>query len=177
MQFKKKNKKGIVFWITGYPGVGKTSISDELFGKIKKKFGPTLKVSGDDLRLIFDLKGYTKNKRKRIGLFYHQFCKKMSFKGINVLIDVVCLFDDIRKKNRLAFKKYIEIYVKSDIKKIINRKSKPFYRINKKNVWGKDIAAQLPEDPDIIIINNFSKSIKLLSNQIYKKILKLNKNK
>ena len=94
------SKHGIVFWITGYPGSGKIEISSFLQKKIEKKFGKTIRLSGDDLRILYDLKGYTKKEREKIGKKYHQICKKFSLKGINVLIDVVCLFDSVRKKRK-----------------------------------------------------------------------------
>ena len=45
--------KGILFWITGLSGSGKTSIAKEIFPSIKKKFGPTILISGDQIREIF----------------------------------------------------------------------------------------------------------------------------
>ena len=59
----KNNGKGIVFWITGYPGSGKSEISDLLYNKIQKRYGKTVKFSGDDLRLLLNLKGYSKKKK------------------------------------------------------------------------------------------------------------------
>ena len=70
---------------------------------------------------MFGLKGYTKRERLRIGFKYHEFCKKISRLGINVLFDVVCLFEKIRKKNRKYLKNYLEIYIKADIKILIKR--------------------------------------------------------
>ena len=44
------NKKGILFWITGLSGAGKTSVANEIKNEITKQFGPTLVFNGDDLR-------------------------------------------------------------------------------------------------------------------------------
>ena len=58
---KKKNlKKGILFWITGLSGAGKTSIAKAIKSQIIKRYGPTLLVNGDDLRNLFMLKKYDK---------------------------------------------------------------------------------------------------------------------
>ena len=97
MRIKKKNQ-GIVFWITGLSSSGKSSISKKIFSNIEKRYGPTLRLSGDDARKMFGLKGYTKRERLQIGFKYHEFCKKISRLGINVLFDVVCMFEKIRKK-------------------------------------------------------------------------------
>ena len=51
-----KRKQAFLFWITGLSGSGKTIIGKKIFRFIYKKFGPTIIVSGDDLRNIFNLK-------------------------------------------------------------------------------------------------------------------------
>ena len=55
---KQLNKnKGILFWITGLSGSGKTTLGKKIHRDIKKLYGPTLMISGDDVRKIFSLKG------------------------------------------------------------------------------------------------------------------------
>ena len=50
---KKINKnKGLIFWITGISGSGKTTLSKKISNFVKKNYGPTLVISGDDLRDI-----------------------------------------------------------------------------------------------------------------------------
>ena len=39
----KKHTHGIVFWITGLPGSGKSNISKNIFSDIEKRYGPTLR--------------------------------------------------------------------------------------------------------------------------------------
>ena len=53
---KLNKKKGIVFWITGLSGSGKTRIGHKIKNDIIKKYGPTILFSGDDIRNIFNLK-------------------------------------------------------------------------------------------------------------------------
>ena len=168
----KNNGKGIVFWITGYPGSGKSEISDLLYNKIQKRYGKTVKFSGDDLRLLLNLKGYSKKKREKIGLLYHEICERFSSKGVNVLIDVVCLIESVRKRNRKNINNYFEIYIKTDFKKIVKRKQKYFYKEKNKNVWGYDLKAELPKNPDITQINRFNRSLSSLSKEIFNKIKK-----
>ena len=57
---KKLNKNyGTLFWITGLSGSGKTTIAKKIYSRIKKNFGPTIIISGDEIRKIFSLTGYT----------------------------------------------------------------------------------------------------------------------
>ena len=52
MRLKNKNK-GILFWITGISGSGKTDLAKKICKEITKSYGPTLVISGDDIRKIF----------------------------------------------------------------------------------------------------------------------------
>ena len=51
-------KYGIVFWVTGISGSGKSTLSRKIYPFVKKKFGPTIILSGDNLRKIFKLNNY-----------------------------------------------------------------------------------------------------------------------
>ena len=53
---KLNKKKGIVFWITGLSGSGKTKIGQKIKNDIIKRYGPTILFSGDDIRNIFSFK-------------------------------------------------------------------------------------------------------------------------
>ena len=84
----------------------------------------------------------------------------------------VSMFDDVRNFNRKKNKnKYIEIYIKSPIKKIIDNRKKKIY-FSKKKLVGRDIRAEFPKNPDISINNNFEESLHKLSNSILLKIKK-----
>ena len=68
--------------------------------------------SGDELRKILNYKKYDRKDRLQIGYIYSSICQNVSDKQINVVIDVVGLFDQLRKNNRKKIKNYCEIYIK-----------------------------------------------------------------
>ena len=167
---KKINKsKGILFWITGLSGAGKTSISNKIYHRIKSKYGPTLYINGDELRKIFDLKSYDNSDRKKGGMKYSKFFKKITDQNINVLFAGMALFDEIRIWNRINVENYLEIYIKTNLKKIINKRYTKVYK-KKTKLVGIDITPEFPKKPNIIINNNFNKSIEKLSNELILKI-------
>ena len=84
------------------------------------------------------------------------------------------LYDKARNWNRKNIDNYVEIYIKANIHKIINQKKKKIYFKNKKNIVGLDIKAEFPKKPDIIINNDFNKSINELSKELLLKIKNLN---
>jgi len=169
----KNNRKGILFWITGLSGAGKTSVSRKIYKKIKNEFGKTIFINGDDLRKIFDLKGYNYKDRKKIGLQYSRLFKKITDQNVNVIFAGVVLIESVRKWNKKNIDNYLEIYLKANIKKIIKRKYKRLYS-QTKNLVGLNVRAEFPKKPDIIINNNFEESIKSISDRLLKKIRKIN---
>lgn len=169
---KNRFKKGKVFWITGFSGSGKTEIANKSKKFIEKKYGRTLIISGDDIRSIFSLNKYDKKNRLKYALSYSYFCKLISDQGINVIISTVSLFDKVRSWNKKNIKNYCEIFIKTELSKIINFKKKKNIYSKKKNIMGQNIKAELPRVPNIIILNDFSKSIGELSKEL---IIKLSK--
>ena len=166
-------KYGIVFWITGISGSGKSTLCEGVYDSIKKKFGPTILLSGDNLRRIFKLNVYEKNYRKQLGKKYTLLLKHLTANKINVLFSVVGLFHELHRYNRKHLKNYVEIFIDASFKKTEQRKQKFFYKKKINNVWGRDIVPEYPKNPDIVIKNNFNKSIKLLSEELIKKITDL----
>ena len=162
--------KGIVFWITGLSGSGKTTIGKAIKLEIKKKFGPTILVNGDDIRKIFKIKTYEKKNRLIIAKQYTEFCNFISKQNINVIFTTVALFDTIHKANRKKIKNYFEIYIESDFKKIIKKRNKRFYKMKTKNIWGVDLKPEFPKKPDVKILNDFSLPIKKLKKELLNRI-------
>ena len=126
MRIRINKKKGILFWITGLSGSGKTTIGKAIHKDIQKLYGPTIMISGDNIRKIFFLKGHTKIERLKVLKSYCQFAKYITNQNINLIFAVVGMFDEPRKWNRRNIKNYIEIYIKSNLKKIIKLNKKKF---------------------------------------------------
>ncbi len=164
-------KKGILFWVTGLSGSGKTSITKRIYKFISKKYGKTFYINGDELRQIFKLDGYSLSERKKIGKMYADLFKKVTDQNINVLFAGVVLIDEVRKWNKKNIKNYYEIFIDADIKKIIKKKYKKIYQ-KKKNLYGINIKPEFPKRPDIVLNNNFSKNINKLSDELILKIKK-----
>ena len=70
-------------------GSGKSSISNKIINRIRKIFGPTLLLSGDDIRKVFVLNGYSKHDRRKYALQYSLLCKKYSEISSTLVKDVI----------------------------------------------------------------------------------------
>ena len=121
---RKNSKKGILFWITGLPGSGKTAVAKKIRKDIQKLYGPTLVVSGDNLRKIFGFNKYTLEERIKLSRKFNNFAKFITNQKINLIFAVVGMIDSTRKWNKANIDNYLEIYIKTNIKKIISYKKK-----------------------------------------------------
>ena len=173
-KFKKVKNKGIVFWITGLSGSGKTQIGKKVKKGIIKNYGPTILFSGDDIRNIFDLKKYTFKERLKIVNQYGKLCKNLSNQNINVLFCVVGLMKKVRIWNKNNIKNYLEIFIKSPLNTVKKLSKKKIYKKKYiQDVVGLDIKPEFPQSPHIIINNNFDRSINILAKELVKKINKI----
>lgn len=156
--------KGKVFWITGLPGAGKSTIGKLLFKKLKNDHPNTVYLDGDVFREILgDDRGYDAKDRRKLAMLYGRFCHMLSDQGINVVCATVSMFHDARNWNRENITNYVEIYLKVPIKVLIARDQKQLYsRAMKgeiKNVIGIDMEMEEPKYPDIVFINDESQSL------------------
>jgi adenylylsulfate kinase-like enzyme len=166
-------KKGTLFWITGLSGSGKTTLAKKIYPFIKKKFGPTVHLDGDTLRSIFELHGYSYDERFSNSVKFTKLAKLLTDQGINVIFSIVGLMNKTRNWNRKNINNYIEIFIKTDLKKIISFNKKKIYKNNKKEVVGISIKPQFPKKPDILVNNNLNDNINSLNLKLQKEITKL----
>ncbi|ARJ47511.1 adenylyl-sulfate kinase [Candidatus Pelagibacter sp. RS39] len=172
MKHRLIKNKGILFWITGYSGSGKTKISNKIKSFVEKKFGKTIVLSGDNFRQKFKINSYDKKSRIMLGNQYTNFLKIILDQKINIIFTVVGLYDQIRKYNVKKIDNYIEIFIDAKIKDIKINSKKMHYKKKQKNILGIDLKPELPKKSDITIKNNF----KISTDQIARKIIdRLNK--
>ena len=124
---KKKVKilknKGILFGLLDYQDQEKHRYQ-KIFPLIKKRFGPTILISGDELRSIFNLNKYDRLSRLKNALSYSHLAKHITDQGINIIINVIGMSKTMRKLNRKIISNYIEIYIEADLNEIIKKGKK-----------------------------------------------------
>ena len=98
---------GIVYWITGPAGAGKTTIGKLLYEKIKETEPNTVFLDGDTLREVFgnDL-GYSKEDRRKCAMRYSRLCAMLQSQGMNVICCTISMFDSVREWNRANISNY-----------------------------------------------------------------------
>ena len=171
-------KKGICFIIEGFSGSGKTTLSKLIHKKIEKKYGKTVIIDGDNLRSFFkSIKfefGYTKKERYKLTYPTALLINLFLNNNINIIYCNVGLNKNSTKQLYKHFDKVFYIIIRSEIRKIINFNKKKLYRNkNLKNIVGIDIKPDYSKKADINILNDFTKSLETISNQLFDKIVKL----
>jgi len=170
---KKVKNKGILFWVTGLSGSGKTTIAKKIKRNIEKKYGPTILISGDDLRNFFLLNGYSKNDRIDIAYKYSKLFNHITNQNINIIFATVGLMNRIRKIFQNSVKIFFVIYIKSDVRIIKQKRKKKIYFKFKKNIVGVDIKPEFPKKPDVMVENYLNRGIDKISRELMLKISKI----
>ena len=157
----------MVIWIIGLSGSGKTFLANSLKSGLNNN--NVIIVDGDEVRKHITYKlGYSHSDRKKNSTLSSNLCKFLESKGYVVICPILSIFNEHQKKNRKKFKKYIQIYIKSDLKILKKRNNKSVYK-KKKNIVGKDIKFPEPYKSHFTIKNSFKKDFE---NEV-KKIIKL----
>ena len=149
---------GCVYWITGLTGAGKTTVAAQLVTMLRAVGRPVLFLDGDVMRDIFPGGDrHSPQDRLRLSLGYARLCKEVSAQGIEVVCATVSMSHEVRRWNREHIPVYREIYLEVPKEELKQRDSKGFYRAFEegrlRDMVGLDVAAELPESPDMTISN------------------------
>ena len=158
-----ESETGRVYWITGLSGAGKSTLGHLLYEYLKGIRNNVVLLDGDILRGIFGGgHGHTIEERKTLASRYSRLCQMLSDQGIDVVIATISMFRVIREWNRSNINKYTEIYLEVPIDILVKRDQKQLYsralRGEVKNVMGVDVDVEEPENPDVILRNDGSRS-------------------
>lgn len=98
----------MIYWFTGQPGSGKTTICKEILSDYHDMFH----IDGDDLRELFENKDYTETGRRKNIELAQQIAQYLTNKGKDVLVSLVSPYKDQRDKFKEKMgTKLVEIYI------------------------------------------------------------------
>lgn len=104
----------MIYWFTGQPGAGKTSLANKLYEYYEKNrlHFLLMTVDGDDLRTVFNNVNYTIKGRKKNIKKAQEITKFLHSKKYNVFVSIVSPFKEQRDKFKYEMRNnIIEIYV------------------------------------------------------------------
>lgn len=155
---KLTQQKGMVIWLMGLSGAGKSTISDLLKQQLQAEDIMVIQLDGDELRtglnnnLGFSMEDRAENIRRAA-----ETAKIIASKGIVVVCSFITPLNAHRTIAREILKEmYFEVFVDCPISVCQDRDVKGLYKLAKentlKNFTGISSAFEAPQDPDLILL-------------------------
>lgn len=146
---------GVVYWVTGLSGAGKTTIGKLLYEKLRMEKSNVVFLDGDILRDVFgDDLGYTREDRHKSAMRNARICRMLSIQGLDIVCCTISMFDDVRAWNRGHITMYKEIYLKVNKETLHWRNQKGLYESSTEELVGFGVTMEEPKCSDLVIDNN-----------------------
>ena len=176
------NQRGIVIWLVGLSGSGKSTIARALENKLHQEKVPTQILDGDNLRLGLnhDL-GFTDEERVENIRRTAEVARLFANCGVVTLCSFITPTEEIRKMARkIIGEDYFEVYVSCPIEECEARDVKGLYNKARKGeipgFTGIDSPFEEPLDPQLIL-NTKKENIKESVENLYRKVVDKIKNR
>ena len=156
---------GILYWITGLSGAGKTTIGNRLYYELRKSRENVVLLDGDILkRIVSDHLEYSSEARKKRAMKYAMLCKMLTDQGMTVICCTIAMNDEVREWNRKNNKGYVEVFLDVSMDVLKKRDQKGMYSKFEKgqfqNIIGVDMDVEFPRHPDITLKNDGRYTVK-----------------
>ncbi|MDE6435788.1 MAG: adenylyl-sulfate kinase [Lachnospiraceae bacterium] len=176
-----RRNEGILYWITGLSGAGKTTVGNRLYYELRKEHENVILLDGDILKnIVSDELGYSDGDRRKRAKKYALLCKSLTDQGMIVICCTIAMYEEVRQWNRLNNKVYCEVFldVPMDVLKMRDQKGMySQYEDGKiQHLAGVDIKVEYPETPDLVLNNDGSITVKQCVEEILKFKLKKSSN-
>jgi adenylylsulfate kinase len=149
-------RPGVVIWITGLSGAGKSSVSRELADQLRAHGHNPVVLDGDEVRAVLGVtNGFDAASRRRLALTYGRLCRWLSEQGHVVVCATISLYREVHEWNRAHLARYVEVLLDVPVAELARRNSKGLYGTNStaRDVAGVDLAVDFPTTPDLVLPN------------------------
>ncbi|AJG40177.1 adenylylsulfate kinase [Thermotoga sp. RQ7] len=151
-------QKGVVVWLTGLSGAGKSTIAHELEWRLLEMGKLAYVLDGDNIRhgLNSDL-GFSPEDRKENIRRISEVAKLFADAGLITITAFISPYREDRKRARNLLKEgeFIEVYVKCPLDVLIERDPKGLYKKalagEIKEFTGISAPYEEPEDPELVV--------------------------
>jgi adenylyl-sulfate kinase len=124
-----KGERGVVLWLTGLSGAGKTTLANALAFELRAPGRKVEILDGDIVRTHLSRGlGFSREDREiniaRIAFVAHLLARN----GITVLVAVISPFREMRNRARQLIGDFVEIHMATPLSECINRDVKGLYK-------------------------------------------------
>ena len=150
---------GVVWWITGLSGAGKTTVASLVQEQLVARGHAALLLDGDRLRAVLgdNEGGHGPDDRVRLAWIYARLAREVAAQGIDAVCATISMFDAVREWNRAHIANYREIYLQVPLPELQLRDPRGLYaraaRGEQRHIVGVDVAFEPPRQPDLVIDN------------------------
>ncbi|MCE4620371.1 MAG: adenylyl-sulfate kinase [Desulfurococcales archaeon] len=152
-------EKGLVAWLTGLPGSGKTTIAGRVAERLRAEGYRVELIDGDWARKTVSVgSGFTREERMNHLRRIAWITRLLARNGVVVLASFVSPYRDARKMIREIVEEealFLEVYVKASLETVIRRDPKGLYKKalagEIKHMTGIDDPYESPENPWLVI--------------------------
>jgi len=152
-------EKGVVVWLTGLPGSGKTTVARALGERLRAEGYRVELIDGDWARqTVSEGAGFTPEERRRHLKRIAWITRLLARNGVVVLASFVSPYRSARDMVRGIVEEeapFLEVYVKASLETVIKRDPKGLYRKalagEIKHMTGIDDPYEPPEEPWLVL--------------------------
>ena len=170
--------KSKIVWFTGLSGAGKTTLSNFISKKLKKKNFKVKRLDGDLFRKKNNIKNFNKSEIIKNNLSIIRYINEIKHKYDYLIISVISPLKKTRiEANKKFGKNYFEVFTKCNLKTLIDRDTKKLYEKARKNLitnligYNSKIKYEKTSYKKIVV-NTAYESINDSAKKILKKIIK-----
>jgi adenylylsulfate kinase len=117
-----------VIFLTGLSGAGKTAIAKALAEELKKKQLLPVVLDGDDVRTAIQLTAFDEAARKQHNRSVGALAALLETQGHIVIVALIAPYREVRNEIRKNCRRFIEVYVSTDIEVCRQRDAKGLYK-------------------------------------------------
>lgn len=143
-------------WLTGLSSTGKSSVAGELRALLLERGIAPVRLDGDVLRAALPWPvGYGREERLDLARFYGRLARELVEQGHVVICSTVSLFHEVQAWNRQHIPGYFEVWMRAPAAELERRdRGREVYTGARGAVVGRDVVAEFPRTPDLIIDNH-----------------------